>query len=256
MRRSRIVLLCSTAALALAAMAASGAQAKDVWAVEGATLAAGLPPTHGKQVEVTAVEPGTIEVPAIHELIECKKAEYLGSGGTGHAYIYNVKIGFETIGRQEGLLNFKECKNINKPGCSVTAVGTLNTGQISGSLVNEIGGTKKVYDMLVQEKWSEASPAYSTFEPFMAIVQTGGCFSGTLTATGLAGEVFNEKTEGKVHTLEFLGKPACGRAPISEVELSSGPLDKIAMRDGTMAAEACIFFNLALVSGENWSVKT
>lgn len=251
----RIVWLCSMAALALCALGASAAQAKDVWVVEGSTLAAGTPPTHGKQIEVTASEPITFEVPALHELIECKKAELLGSGGTGHAYIFNVKIGFETIGRQEGLLNFTVCKNLNKPSCTVGAAGTLNTGQISGTLVNEIAGTKKIYDMLVQEKWGEGSPAYSTFEPFVGIAQSPGCFSGTISATGLAGEVFSESTESKVHTLKFLGKPACGIAPLSEVELSNGTHDPIAMRDGSMSAEACIFLNIALVSGENWSVK-
>jgi hypothetical protein len=259
MKRSRILWLCSMAALALCAFSASAAQAKDMWVVEGKTLAVGAPPGHGKEVEIpmSAAEPLTFEVPAVHELIQCKKAELVGPGGTGHAYIWNEEpVPGEIIGRQEGLIKFLQCENLNKPSCTVGVSGTVNTGSISGTLVSENGVLKKIYDMVVQQKWSEKSPFYSTFEPIAGFTQTSPCSSAVISATGLAGEIFKGSEEFKTHTMKYLGKPACGLAPISEVVLPDGTLDKISMRvSATMPAEACVFFDVDLVSGEKWSVK-
>lgn len=250
MRSSKALCLCTLIALLIGSLAASAAQAKDKWVVEGKVLPTGI--ANGKQIEVTAAEPIAFEVPALHEEVQCAKAEYRGSTGTGHALIWNEEVAGGIVGRQEGLLKFTLCKNTHKT-CTVAAAETLNTGSISGTLVNKVAGSN-IYDMLAPEKWKELKPAFSSFEPFATISQATPCFSGTISATGLAGEILNESTESVVHTFKFLGKPACAVAPISEVEQSNGALDKIAMRVGSLTAEACAWMNIGLVSGEKWSV--
>jgi hypothetical protein len=255
MRQIKTLCICALATLALCALAASSAQAAS-WVVESKTLAVGVPPGHGKQIEVPfgAAEPLTFEVAALHETIQCKKAELVGPGGTGHAYIWNEEVAGKTIGRQEGLMKFSLCENLTKPTCTVTAAGTLNTSSVSGTLVTQSGGSK-IYDMLVQQKWSEVSPFYSTFEPFVGFTQTAPCSSAAINATGFAGEIVKESEESIGHTMKFLGKPACGVARIGEVVLASGTLDSIAMRLGTNPVEGCAWMNFDLVSGEKWSVK-
>jgi hypothetical protein len=253
MKLLRILWLCSMAALALCAFGTSTASAKPAWVVEGKVLAAGMPPTHGKAIETKGAEPVRFEVAALHEVIQCKKAELVGSSGTGHAYIWNEEPSpNEFVGRQEGLIKFSQCENLNKPSCTVAAA-TLNTGHISGTLTTENGTPKKIYDMLVGEKWEEIKPA--TFAPFAEITQTAPCASAVVSANGFAGEIYGESGETTVHTFKFLGKPACSIAPIGEIVLWDTTLDKISMRIGVIPAEACVFFDVVLVSGEKWSVK-
>jgi hypothetical protein len=244
---------CATIALALCALGASAAQAKYAWVVKGSQLAPGIANAKEVRVPHEAVEPFQFEVAAAHELIQCKKAELVGPGGTGKGYIWNEQVGLEVIGRQAGILVpvATSCQNINKPACTVTAAATLNTSTVSGTLVSNTAGTK-IYDMLVPEGWEEGSP--NVLKPFIGFTQTT-CANAVISANGLAGEIVNETVESEIHLIKYLGKPACAVAPISEVLLSNTKKDPISMKVGSLVAEGCAWVQLELVSGEKWSVK-
>ena len=237
----RKILVCLIAVFAVSAVMASTASAKRVWFVNGVQLASGT--SNGAAIKV--VKSGTTKLKSKEEFV-CTEQVL-----SHNPKIWNKeKAAGEVVGRDEGITEFKKCKNLTNAGCTVTEpIITENTSSEASTLVEKEKGKTPIYDMFVGKGWEESAPTAK--KPFAKIVQTGaGCITAiTVEGNGVAAEIEPETSSVK-KTFKF----PC--PPISPVWLWDGVEDKLSLKAfGTVKAEFCGSIEVELVSGKTWAVK-
>jgi hypothetical protein len=233
MIRIRMIGLALVAVFAFSAVAAASASANHVWWVKGEPLAEGTGINRALKAE--AVAPGfELEgtIFGVNGKVECKKIKF---GATPAAIIFNK----EKTGRDEGKIEFTECKG---PAiCGKITEPIVTSGTETELVANVVEGKegKKIYDLFKPKAGAEELAAEIHF-----------AICGTLKIKGSTAAEISPEGESVVKDFIF-PKPA-----IKEVwKWSASAPTKIGL---TSEGNPAGFFGTAkveLTTGEMWDVK-